>query len=100
MNIFLLLGLVTATGFVLQTTVLWLAARVCRLDRVRWLRAAAAVGIKWSLELVVAVILMAAEMMGEWSAWIGLFVLDAILTFWLIGKVFGGSRNRRAAAWV
>jgi len=99
MNIFLLLGLVIATGFILQTTVLWLAARICRLDRVKWLRAAAAVGIKLLLELAVAVVLMAAEMMGEWSAWIGLFVVDAILTFWLIGKFFGGSKNKRAATW-
>src|SRR5262245_31851970 len=99
MNIFLLLGLVIVTGFILQTTVLWLSARICRMDRVRWMRAAAAVGIKLSLELAVAVILMAAEMMGEWSAWIGLFALDAILTFWLIGKVFRGSNNQRVATW-
>jgi signal peptidase I len=99
MNIFLLLGLVIATGFILQTTVLWLAAHICGMDGVRWWRAAAAVGIKFALELTVVVILMAAELMGEWTAWVGLFALDTILTFWLIGKVFGGSKQKRAATW-
>ena len=99
MNSFALLALFLITGLVLQTTILWLAARVCQLDRRTWWRAALIAVIKVVIAAGLFVLALAADFEREWLAMAGLMVVDMAVTFWLIGRVFRGSRRRQAGAW-
>jgi len=99
MNVFLLLGLFAAGGLALQTTIVWLAARVCHLDRSSWWRAALVVVIRGVIGTGLTALMLATDVEREWLALTGLVAVDAIVTFWLIGRVIGGTRRKQASAW-
>jgi signal peptidase I len=99
MNVFILLGLFAATGLGLESCVLWLAARLSRLDRVKLWRAALVVVFRSIIATGLFVILLTADAEREWLAMAGLIVVDAAVTFWLIGRVFGGTWRKQAGAW-
>jgi signal peptidase I len=101
MNTLLLLTLFFVGGLAVQATVLWLAARVCRLPKRSWGRALAVSGAR----LLVAV--------GLWLALVGrdgdptmmpvfglaVLVLDTLLTVGLIRGWFGGRWRAVIGAW-
>jgi signal peptidase I len=100
MNTLTLLTLLLIAGFVFQTTVLWFAAHACQLDRTTWWRAAQLVVVKGVVATGLLVVMLAADVEREWKAIAGLILVDALVTFWLISKVFGGTRRKQARVWL
>ena len=99
MNTFLLLALFALAGFILQTTILWLAARICGLDRNNWCSAALIIVIKVFAESTLVGVLAAINTIDEWLVAGFVFIVDAVLTVWLLRRLFGGTRRQSTATW-
>jgi signal peptidase I len=101
-NTLVLVAVFLLASFAVQTTVLWAAARVCRLERRGWWR----VGVIVAAKLVIALaILVSIWTWGETpdSNMLVLgagLVVDAIVTTGLLWLLFGGTLTRRLGTWV
>ncbi|HJZ92007.1 MAG TPA: hypothetical protein VKE40_14125 [Gemmataceae bacterium] len=101
MNTLLLVALFVLMSFAAQMTVLWTAARVCRLERRSWWRAALVTLIR-TVPITGLYALTAAADESKAGFWLllGLVVLvDVSFTLWLLRLFFGGSIGRRSGTW-
>jgi signal peptidase I len=99
MNTFLLVGLFLLAVLALQASVIWLATRICRLERRSWWRAAALVIIKVPLGAGLSALINTVDWPNDWIRAVVLLLADALLTVWLLRRLFGGSRQRAIATW-
>jgi signal peptidase I len=101
MNTLLLLTLFLIGGLAVQATVLWLAARVCRLPKLSWARSLAISVVRLFVGVGLWAAVVGREGDPDMMAGLGvaMVVVDTILAVWLIDRLFGGSRRAVFGAW-
>ncbi|HKA07462.1 MAG TPA: signal peptidase I [Gemmataceae bacterium] len=101
MNTLLLLAVFFLAGLALQTGVLWIAARVCGLERRGWWRAAAVVLIKLIVGLALLAVIATVDLSedAQWPLLGVQLLLDALVTAWLLRRLLGGTWKRAFATW-
>jgi signal peptidase I len=85
----------------LQASIVWLAARCCRLERRGWWRAMWIVVLRlvMSFALVVFLSFLDDEACGYILRLVLEFVIDALLTIYLFKRLFGGTTGKAIGAW-
>jgi len=101
MNTLLLVALFVLISLVVQTTVLWFAMRVNRLDRRSWWRAGLIVAAKLVLALAVLVSIWTwGEELDSNLIMLSIgLVVDLFATIGLLRLLFGGTLMRRLGTW-
>src|SRR5262249_16007173 len=101
MNTLILLCGFLAIGLTAQATILWLAARICRLPKRSWARSLASSAVRLFVGVGLWAAVIGREGDPSMTAGLGVavVVVDAIRAVWLISRPLGGSRRAVFGAW-